>query len=127
MLVYTGQLEHDEQESEARLTELEPQILALQQKVQEMDSRANRLIQDQDVARGTYLTLARKVAEARIAVQDTSGEVQLASRAAVPQTPVSPRRLLNTAVAGALGLMVGVFGAFAMEWWREEKASASTR
>jgi hypothetical protein len=40
------------------------------------------------------------------------------SRAAVPEEPASPRRLLNTVVAGALGLMVGVFGAFFIEYWR---------
>jgi len=59
------------------------------------------------------------VDEARIAAQDESGEVRLASYAAVPSRPVGPRKLLNTAVAGVLGLFVGVFGAFAVEYWRQ--------
>jgi len=56
--------------------------------------------------------------------KDESGEVRLASHAAVPTEPVSPRKKLNTAVAGALGLFVGVFGAFAVEYWRQEKPVA---
>ena len=43
------------------------------------------------------------------------GEARLAG---VPEKPVIPRKMLNTAVGGMLGLMVGVFVVFALEWWR---------
>ena len=108
---------------EAQVAALEPQILGLQQRLQEVQTEEDRLTRARDVARETYLTLARKVEEVRIAAEDTSGEVRLASRAAVPEVPVSPRKLLNTAVAGMLGLMVGVFGAFAVEWWNADGKS----
>jgi len=108
---------------EAQVAALEPQILGLQQRLQEVQTEEDRLTRARDVARETYLTLARKVEEVRIAAEDTSGEVRLASRAAVPEVPVSPRKLLNTAVAGMLGLMVGVFGAFAAEWWNADGES----
>jgi uncharacterized protein involved in exopolysaccharide biosynthesis len=32
---------------------------------------------------------------------------------------------MNTALAGALGLMVGVFGVFAWEWWQEDEEQGS--
>jgi len=111
------------EEIEAQVAALEPQILGLQQRLQEVQTEEDRLTRARDVARETYLTLARKVEEVRIAAEDTSGEVRLASRAAVPEVPVSPRKLLNTAVAGMLGLMVGVFGAFAAEWWNADGES----
>lgn len=111
-------LEEKSAEIDSRLAELEPQILALQQQLQEIRTEEDRLTRARDVARETYMTLARKVEEARIAAEEGSGEVRLASRAAVPEEPVSPRKLLNTAVAGVLGLMLGVFGAFVAEWWR---------
>jgi uncharacterized protein involved in exopolysaccharide biosynthesis len=104
--------------AELQLASLEPQILALQRRIQELENEAERLSRARDVARETYVTLARKVDEARIAAQDTSGEVRLASRAAVPRKPVGPRKVFNAAVAGALGLMLGVVGAFAVDWWR---------
>jgi len=72
------------------------------------------------------MTLAHKVEEARIAVEDATGDVRLVSQAAAPERPVGPRKMLNTAVAGALGLMIGVFGAFALEWWRESEENEVT-
>lgn len=43
--------------------------------------------------------------------------------APVPTVPVSPRRLLNIAIAGILGLMVSVFLVFAKEFWLNTKSS----
>lgn len=100
--------------------QLEPEILRLQGEIEALNVETDRLTRARNVARDTYTTLARKVDEARIAAQDESGEVRLASYAAVPTEPVSPRKMLNTAVAGTLGLFVGVFGAFAVEYWRQE-------
>ncbi|MFQ6102252.1 MAG: GumC family protein [Anaerolineae bacterium] len=116
-------LEAWEEEIETHVAALEPQILALQQQLQEIQTEEDGLTRARDVARETHTTLARKVEEARIATQDTTGEVRLASQAAVPEKPVSPRKLLNTAVAGMLGLMLGVFGAFAVEWWRGDEGT----
>ena len=61
--------------------------------------------------------------EARIAAQDESGEVRLASSAAVPTKPVGPRKKQNTIMAGALGLLTSVFGVFAVEYWRGTTAA----
>jgi succinoglycan biosynthesis transport protein ExoP len=112
-------LEAQSSELEARIVLVEPELLRLQGEFQRFGTEEDRLTQARDVARDTYTTLARKVDEARIAAQDESGEVRLASYAAVPSKPVGPRKLLNTAVAGVLGLFVGVFGAFAVEYWRQ--------
>jgi uncharacterized protein involved in exopolysaccharide biosynthesis len=66
------------------------------------------------------VSLARKAAEARIAAQDETGEVRLASRATPPDQPVSPQKTLNTLVGGALGLLVGVLAALGIEYWRRD-------
>ncbi|MFC1975150.1 hypothetical protein ACFLXQ_01975 [Chloroflexota bacterium] len=44
--------------------------------------------------------------------------MQIASQAAIPTQALSSGRLRNTVVAGVLGLMTGIFGAFAWDWWR---------
>lgn len=113
------------EEAETQTAALEPQILALQQQIEETQAEENRLTRARDVARETQVTLAHKVEEAHIAAENTTGDVQLVSRAAAPEKPVSPRKLINTAVAGALGLMVGVFGAFAVEWWHEDEGQGN--
>jgi uncharacterized protein involved in exopolysaccharide biosynthesis len=71
------------------------------------------------------MTLARKLDEARIEAQEENGVLQVGSTAAVPEKPVGPRRMMNTAIAGALGLMLGVFGVFVLEWWQDEELDAS--
>ena len=111
-------LEAKSSEINERLAELEPQILALQQRLQEINVESDLLTSARDLARETYMTLARKLEEARIAAQEENGVSQVGSYTAVPEEPVSRRRMLNTAVAGVLGGMMGVFGAFAIEWWR---------
>jgi len=116
-------LEAKSSEIDERLVELEPQILALQQRLQEINVESAHLTRARDLAHETYLTLARKLEEARIAAQEENGVLQMGSYAAVPENPVSPRRMLNTAVAGALGLMLGVFGAFAVEWWQGDRGT----
>ncbi len=42
--------------------------------------------------------------------------VQIIDEAQVPSSPVSPRPMLNIAIAGVLGLMLGVFIAFLLEF-----------
>jgi len=113
-----GALEAKSAEIGQRLEELQPQILSLQRQLQEIYTESDRLTRQRDLAKETYTALARKVEETRIAVQGAQSTARLGSRAAVPEKPAGPRKLFNTAVAGALGLMLSVFGAFGVEWWR---------
>jgi len=104
-----------------RLEDLQPQILSLQKQLQEIYTESDRIIRQRDLAKETYTALARKVQETRIAVQGTRPTAHLGSRAAVPEEPASPRKLRNTAVAGTLGLMLSIMGAFGVEWWRNAR------
>jgi succinoglycan biosynthesis transport protein ExoP len=105
-------------EIDNQLTDLEPRILALQKTLQQTTVENDRLTRARDLARETYVTLTRKLDEARIAAQQENGLSQIGSQAAIPEEPAGPRKMLNTAIAGALGLMVGVFGAFFFEFWQ---------
>jgi chromosome segregation ATPase len=105
---------------ESSLLEIEPQMLDLQERIQEFANENSGLIRNRDLARENYMTLARKVEETRLAVQTPSGEVRVVSEATLG-TPVGPRKLLNGIVAGAFGLMLGVFGVLAWEWWSDRK------
>ncbi len=113
-----GMLETRLAQAEQNAATVEPKILDLQEALTRAQIEQDRLELAQSVASETVLTLSRKVAEAQIAAQDETGSVRLASQAAVPDRPVGPRKLVNTAIGGALGLMVGVLGVFALEYWR---------
>lgn len=106
-------------EIDTQLVKLEPQILDLQQQLRAANTSEERLIRARDVARETYLTLARKVQEVRIASQDVGDPARLASEAAVPEQPAGPRKILIVTAAAALGLTLAVIGVFIIEWWRE--------
>lgn len=112
-------------EIEAQVETLTADILPLQEALQRAVTEKERLTRAQSVARSTFTTLANKVEEARIAAQDETGEVQLASRASVPANPAGPRKLMNTIVAGFLGLMAGIFGAFFIEYWQSSQKAPS--
>jgi succinoglycan biosynthesis transport protein ExoP len=106
---------------EEAMEALWPEILALQGQFEEARAEERRLQLGRQLAEEVYQTLSRKAEEARIAAQSEVGDVRLASRAAVPVKPVAPKKKLNVAVAGALGLMVGVFGAFALEYFQSPR------
>ncbi|TCW41844.1 putative tyrosine kinase-like protein, partial [Thermohydrogenium kirishiense] len=44
--------------------------------------------------------------------------ILVTSKAIVPDKPVSPKKLLNIAIAFILGLMLSVFIVFFMEYWK---------
>jgi succinoglycan biosynthesis transport protein ExoP len=108
-------------EIEAQVETLSTEILPLQEAHQQALAEKERLTRERDVARSTYSTLANKVEEARIAAQDETGEVRLASQASVPVHPTGPRKKMNIAIAGFLGLFLGVFAAFFVEYWQSPR------
>jgi len=96
---------------------LQQEILQLQEQLEREQARKRELTQARDLAWETYQTLARKEAEVQVATQVTDTEVHFAVPAVEPKHPVAPKKKLNVAIAGVLGLMVGVFGAFAVEYF----------
>lgn len=49
--------------------------------------------------------------------------IEITNPADTPTVPTSPRPLTNTALAGAVGLMLSVGAVFVFEWWREPVGS----
>jgi uncharacterized protein involved in exopolysaccharide biosynthesis len=76
-----------------------------------------QLLREQQLNQDTYLTLANKLQETR--VEAGSDIARIASRAAVPQKPSSPRRMFNTALAAVVAVLVAAFGALFAEYWRQ--------
>lgn len=102
-----------------RLLGLEPQILIFQEQLQENIAEKEKLVRNQKLAEETYVSLSRKVEEERITAQDTSSGVRLASKAAAPELPIRPRRLLNTLVAGILSFFLAISIILVRSWWHD--------
>ncbi|HEB64185.1 MAG TPA: hypothetical protein ENJ02_01400 [Chloroflexi bacterium] len=105
---------------EGELSALEPQILSLQTELRGYQLERARLERERDLAADTYTALAHKVDEVAIVTNDSVGQVRIASTALTPIKPVSPRKLVNTVLAGVLGAMAAAVGALGAAWWREE-------
>ena len=103
---------------------LEPDILELQKEQQAAQVDLSRLTRDRDVAQETYLALTRKLDEVNVTAQDTSGVVQLASQAALPTEPTSPRKGANMVLGGLLGLLLGAGAAFLLESRRTQSGGS---
>lgn len=106
---------------------LEPEILSLQVEQQTLQTELDQLLQNEQVSNETYLALARKVEEERIALQDSDSGFRLASRAAVPQRAARPLVLLNTVIAFVFGLLVSVLAVIVYTWWRRAPLQVEDR
>ena len=91
-------------------------ILQLEEELEREEARERELLQDRDLAWQTRTALARKADEVNVAAKSAGSEVKFAVPAIVPHDSVSPRKGVNTVVAGVLGFIIGVFGAFVMEY-----------
>jgi uncharacterized protein involved in exopolysaccharide biosynthesis len=95
---------------------LEEHVRALRAEISRLSGLKGNLTQDRDLARQAYNSLLSKEQELEIATASEGTEVRFASQALPPRDPVSPKKLMNTAVGLALGLMLGVFGAFLFDY-----------
>lgn len=96
----------------AQLSALYAEVRTLTAEMETQASGKRKLELTRDVAWESYNTLARKEAELRIASELPATEVRFVAPAATPNSPVSPRTLVNIAIAGAAGFAVAVAGAF---------------
>lgn len=82
----------------------------------EKELHLTRLIRTANVTEGIYTTLLQRYEEMRINEAMESANVSILDPAIVPRNPVKPRVQLNVAIAGLLGLFVGVGIAFVLEY-----------
>ena len=73
-----------------------------------------------DLSQGIYDAFLNKYEETRIAESTEVGDptINIISQAFVPERPTGPRKMLNLAIAGVLGIMIGVFIIFFKYYWQ---------
>ncbi|MDR5658772.1 Wzz/FepE/Etk N-terminal domain-containing protein [Serpentinicella sp. ANB-PHB4] len=129
-------------EVEANINQFQRHITQLQSEIEEIqielqDKRyQQRLIEQRvDLAQNTYDAFVKKYEELRVAESTEIGEqtISVISEAYPSSIPTGPNKTLNIAIALVLGVMLGGFLAFFIEYWEstgkdkeEEKASQVT-
>lgn len=69
-----------------------------------------------EVALKTYMILLEKLQNFKIAEASKLGNAQIIEPALTPEFPIKPQKLRNIAVGIVLGILLGLLGAFAMEY-----------
>ena len=89
------------------------------EKLPDQELRLVRLERAVKVSENIYLILLEKYQEARINEVMEFRDIRIIDKALTPDGPIKPRKMLNLAIGGILGLMLGVMLAFFMEEWNK--------
>lgn len=113
----------------SNIQQTQTELESLQAILAKKQTEYNRLQQQFTIAQDTYNTFLQKYQEARITTSSKIGDanIMVVSPAIVPDRPVAPRKALNVAIAMVLGLMVGVFTVFFMDYWKNSEEPKSAK
>lgn len=113
-------------DNEVNYLVLDAKVRALDRVLKEYEKRINylpsqqllyaRLTRKIEAARNIYNLLLEKLEEARIQEASQISDARVLDYALLPKSPVSPKKRLNVMLGFILGLMMGIFGAFVVEY-----------
>ena len=115
-------LQAEEKQLKENIDNYWERIENLKQELAQEKLTQSRLEREYNTAKGVYSVLSQKNEEVKIAVATESGLVKIASLAYEPKSPIKPNKKLNILIAGVLGLFVGIFVAFFLEFWQKGKS-----
>ena len=113
VLAYTSILEAPLTQDVAKL---EAYVRTLKADIVRLQGLKAELERERELTWVTYQNLLSKEQEIAITAASTSSDVRFASVAISPRQPVSPNRMMNTAVGLAAGGMLGVFFSFLFDY-----------
>ena len=99
---------------------LEQEIPLLQKDLEEAQAQLDQFSLIRDQSKELYAALLQQNQRVATVLAQSAKVASVSVGAVPPENAVSRKTLMNTAVAGMLGLMLSVFGALAMNWWRNE-------
>ena len=108
---------------QAQLDELAPPIFALQTEKQQLFNQGERLLRAREVAEETYVTVARKIDEERVASRETL--VRVASQAATPENPTRPNIIALVSLLSIAFVIPLIAIIIFLTWWRSPRRQAA--
>jgi len=101
------------------ITKLRQDINQIKAELERENAKEWDLRSSSNITWEAYISVASRVVEAKVAAQAQATRIRVAELAVVPESPVSPRIMTNISIALVLGLVVGVFGAFGVEYFKK--------
>ena len=98
---------------------LEAEAVELEKRLEEEKARVREAAQQRDTAWDTYSSLASWRSRNEVLMSAGNQIALVAAKGVAPEKPVSPRTLVNVALAVVLGAMLGAFGVWVAAWWEK--------
>jgi succinoglycan biosynthesis transport protein ExoP len=99
---------------------LEQEIPQLQTDLENTNAQVTQFALKRNQSQGLYTDLLQMQQQVATVLTQSSKVASVSVQAVPPDKKSSPKVVLNTALAGMLGLMLSVFGVLAVNWWRNE-------
>ncbi|MBE0411694.1 MAG: hypothetical protein IBX69_18360, partial [Anaerolineales bacterium] len=108
------------------LGSIHSQILELETQLERERARQLELRSKRDLAWQAYQAIAQKETEIRNVPQAVN-QVNLASQAIPPQSPVPSGTARNTLIGGILGVFLGILWVVSSYWWRNSNHEVNNK
>lgn len=121
-----AELEREIEEIKIKIDDYQVKLEETQHELADKDYEKTLVQRKVSISQNTYNAFLQKYEESLVAESTKVGEssIDIISQAMVPLNPVGPKKLLNMAIGGVLGLMLGVSTAFFIAYW---KSTAKTQ
>lgn len=109
-----------QQELSSEIEKAQKELEVLQGELSEKSYQERLITRKVNLSQSTYDAFTKKFEESRIAQSSKLGDssIIIVSPAVEPINPIAPNKTLNVAIAGVLGMMIGVFIALFREYWK---------
>jgi len=99
--------------------EVQTELKELESTLLEKAIERDQLQREYDSILGTYDYFIQEYGKTQVysMSEEVNAGVRIVSSALPPKEPISPRKMLNVAIAGVLGIFVGIIAAFVAEYW----------
>jgi len=111
----------EENQLEKNINNFSVSIEDLKKELTEKKLTLSQLDREYSAKEKLYNIFYKQAEEIRLAEIAETDLLKIASLAYEPRAPIKPNKKLNIAIAGVLGLFVGVFVAFFIEFWQKGK------
>ncbi|MTI46842.1 MAG: hypothetical protein FH761_03335 [Firmicutes bacterium] len=105
---------------EDKINDVKKELESLQVELADKEHNEKLIQRKVNLSQSTYDSFLDKYEATRIAEATEVGEssITIVSKSIVPRNPVSPNKMLNLAIGGVLGVMLGVFIALFRHYWK---------
>jgi capsular polysaccharide biosynthesis protein len=118
--IKVSELSHELDMIRTKINTTQKELESLQLELADKEHSQQMIQRNVDVSQGTYDAFINKYEEIRITESTEVGDstINIISQAVVPEKPTGPRKMFNLAIAGVLGMIIGMFIAFFKEYWQ---------